>query len=127
MEPSAAEAEGGAQDHAEEQDESASPADARTGAAQESPQPAPRPGDEAALLREVLTELRRLARARQVPSLSFLRLLAYILQAAALFSAIAMPFVVDWKMPGQDKMMYLQIAILLQLMVVTLLVVERKS
>lgn len=92
----------------------------------QAPPPPPRSADDG-LLREVLTELRRSARARQAPSLSLLRLLAYVLQAAALFSAIGMPLVIDWTMPGQDKMLYLQIAILLQLMVVTLLVVERKS
>ncbi len=92
----------------------------------QAPPPPPRSADDS-LLREVLTELRRSARARQAPSLSLVRLLAYVLQAAALFSAIGMPLVIDWTMPGQDKMLYLQIAILLQLMVVTLLVVERKS
>jgi D-glycero-D-manno-heptose 1,7-bisphosphate phosphatase len=85
------------------------------------------PQDSSALLREVLGELRRMARARQGSSLSFVRLLAYILQAAALFSAIGMPLLADLKTPGQDRMMYLQIAILLQLLVVTLLVMERKS
>jgi len=97
--------------------------------AEKSPTPSPKPAAAKAdegLLREVLTELRRLARSRHAPSLSFVRLLAYVLQAAALFSAVVMPLVIDWKMPGQDKMMYLQIAILLQLMVVTLLLLERK-
>jgi len=92
---------------------------------------APRPtagGEEsAALMRELLSELRRLTRARQAAGLSFLRMLAYILQIAALFFAAVMPFIVEFKMPGQDKMVFLQIAILLQLLVVTLLVLERKS
>jgi hypothetical protein len=82
---------------------------------------------DAVIMRELLTELRRFTRARQAAGLSFFRMLAYILQIAALFFAAVMPFIVELEMPGQDKMVFLQVAILLQLLVLTLLVLERKS
>lgn len=77
--------------------------------------------DAAALLRSILMEVRRLGRRRAGGSLGFLRLLAYLVQAGALFCGLVLGLV------SEDRTMYLQIAILLQLLVVTLLLLERNS
>ena len=74
-----------------------------------------------ALLRAILMEVRRLGRRRAGGSLSFLRLLAYLVQAGALFCGLVLGLV------SEERAMYLQIAILLQLLVVTLLLLERNS
>ena len=87
----------------------------------------PRGGEEALpqstddLLRSMLVELRRLSRTRPGSSFTFLRLMAYLVQAGALFCGLVLGLVSD------DKATYLQIAILLQLMVVSLLLLERNS
>jgi D-glycero-D-manno-heptose 1,7-bisphosphate phosphatase len=87
----------------------------------------PRGGEEtlpestADLLRSMLVELRRLSRTRPGSSFTFLRLMAYLVQAGALFCGLVLGLVSD------DKATYLQIAILLQLVVVSLLLLERNS
>lgn len=87
----------------------------------------PRGGEEALpentadLLRSMLIELRRLSRTRPGSSFTFLRLMAYLVQAGALFCGLVLGLV------GDDKATYLQIAILLQLVVVSLLLLERNS
>jgi D-glycero-D-manno-heptose 1,7-bisphosphate phosphatase len=73
------------------------------------------------LLRQILLELRRAGRSRQSPGFSFLRLMAYLAQAGAIFCGLVLVLV------GADKTFYLQIAILLQLLVITLLLLERNS
>ena len=73
------------------------------------------------LLRAILMELRRVGRARRIGSLTFFRMLAYIVQAGAVFCGLILVLVG----PAQDKAMYLQMAILLQLLVLTLLLLER--
>ena len=77
------------------------------------------PQDTTALLRAVLTELRRVGRARESASLSAVRLFAYVLQAAALFVGV-------WGLVGSERAVMLPVAIFLQLLVVTLLVIERQ-
>jgi D-glycero-D-manno-heptose 1,7-bisphosphate phosphatase len=77
------------------------------------------PQGDADMLRSILVELRRIGRARHGGTFSLLRLLAYLIQAAALFCGLVLGVV------GEEKAMFLQIAILLQLMVLTLLVLER--
>jgi D-glycero-D-manno-heptose 1,7-bisphosphate phosphatase len=79
------------------------------------------PENAADLLRSMLIELRRLSRTRPGSSFTFLRLMAYLVQAGALFCGLVLGLVSD------DKATYLQIAILLQLMVVSLLLLERNS
>lgn len=74
----------------------------------------------AALLREMLAELRRLERARHPPSLSLLRLLAYIVQAGAVACAV-------FALVGPERTTFLLVAILLLLTGLTLLVLERRS
>jgi D-glycero-D-manno-heptose 1,7-bisphosphate phosphatase len=87
----------------------------------------PRGGEEtlpestADLLRSMLVELRRLSRTRPGSSFTFLRLMAYLVQAGALFCGLVLGLVSD------DKATYLQIAILLQLVVVSLFLLERNS
>lgn len=73
------------------------------------------------LLREVLQELRRISRPQNKGSLTLLRLLAYVLTAGAVFCGMVLGLV------GKDKMLYLQVAALLQLAAITLLVLERRS
>jgi len=77
------------------------------------------PQDTTVLLRAVLTELRRIGRARESASLSAVRLFAYVLQAAALFVGV-------WGLVGSERAVMLPVAIFLQLLVVTLLVIERQ-
>jgi len=78
------------------------------------------PEPTAALLREMLAELRRLERARHPPSLSLLRLLAYIVQAGAVACVV-------FALVGPDRTTFLLVAILLLLAGLTLLVLERRS
>jgi D-glycero-D-manno-heptose 1,7-bisphosphate phosphatase len=73
------------------------------------------------LLRLVLAELQRLRRAQRPSSLSSFRLLAYVVQAAALFFGFGMAVL------GDERDLYLQIALLLQLLVLALLLFERRS
>lgn len=73
------------------------------------------------LLRQMLLELRRVGRGQRPPGFSSLRLLAYLAQAGAVFCGLILVLV------GADKAFYLQIAILLQLLVITLLLLERNS
>jgi D-glycero-D-manno-heptose 1,7-bisphosphate phosphatase len=77
------------------------------------------PGNTTDLLRAMLVELRRLTRSRRGGSFTFLRLLAYLVQAGALFCGLVLGLVSD------EKAVYLQIAIFLQLVVVSLLLLER--
>jgi len=68
----------------------------------------------------MLKELRRLGRSHDRPdSLSRLRLFAYILQALAVFVAL-------WSILYQEKEMFILAAVFLQLLVLTLLLFERK-
>ena len=73
------------------------------------------------LLRLVLAELQRMRRAQRPSSLSLFRLLAYIVQAAALFFGFGMALL------GDETDLYLRIALLLQLLVLALLLFERRS
>ena len=73
------------------------------------------------LLRQMLLELRRVGRGQRPPGFSSLRLLAYLAQAGAVFCGLILVLL------GADKAFYLQIAILLQLLVITLLLLERNS
>jgi hypothetical protein len=68
----------------------------------------------------MLAELRRLERARHPPSLSLLRLLAYIVQAGAVACVV-------FALVGPDRTTFLLVAILLLLAGLTLLVLERRS
>ncbi len=79
------------------------------------------PDDTAGLLRSILMELRRLNRTQRTSSLTFLRLAAYIVQAAALVCGFGLGLV------GDDRAMFMQIGILLQLIVISLLLLERHS
>jgi hypothetical protein len=78
------------------------------------------PNSATGLLRESLLELRRIGRRERTSGLSLLRLLAYLAQAAALFSGLVMALV------STDRAIYLQAAIFLQLLVLTLLLLERR-
>ena len=73
------------------------------------------------LLRELLGEVRRLGRRRHAGALSFTRLMAYLVQAGALFCGLLL------LNPGTEKALCIQIAIFLQLMVVAILLFERNS
>jgi len=79
------------------------------------------PDSATGLLRESLLELRRIGRRERTSGLSLLRLLAYLAQAAALFSGLVMA------LASTDRAIYLQAAIFLQLLVLTLLLLERRS
>ena len=72
------------------------------------------------LLRSILVELRRLNRAQQGPSLTWLRMAAYLVEAGAVFCGLALVLV------GPDKVLYIQIAIFLQLLVIALVLFERR-
>jgi D-glycero-D-manno-heptose 1,7-bisphosphate phosphatase len=85
------------------------------------PAPVPADGAAAPLLRELVAEVRRLGRARHGGGLSFLRLMAYIVQAGALFCALVPGLLSD------DRTLYIQAAIFLQLLVITVLLFERNS
>jgi len=73
------------------------------------------------LLRSILRELERLRRAQRPSSLSSLRLLAYIIQVAALFFGFGLGLL------SEDRALYIQVAVLLQLLVLALLLFERRS
>ena len=73
------------------------------------------------LLRLVLGELQRLRRSQRPASISMFRLLAYIVQAAALFFGFGLAVL------GEEQALYLQVALLLQLLVLALLLFERRS
>jgi len=73
------------------------------------------------LLRLVLGELQRLRRGQRPAGLSMFRLLAYIVQAAALFFGFGLAVL------GEERALYLQVALLLQLLVLALLLFERRS
>jgi hypothetical protein len=79
------------------------------------------PDTTADLLRSILMELRRIARSRRPHSLSFLRMMAYLIQAGAIFCALVLGFV------ATDKTHFVQVGIFLQLVALSLLVVERNS
>ena len=72
------------------------------------------------LLRSILLELRRLERRQHSASLTYWRLLAYVAQAGALCGLVL-------GLVSDEKMLFLQIALLLQLVVLTLLAFERNS
>jgi D-glycero-D-manno-heptose 1,7-bisphosphate phosphatase len=73
------------------------------------------------LLQELLAEVRRIGRARHGGAMTFLRMVAYVLQVGVLFCALGMGIF------SGDRVFYIQVAILLQLMVVALLLFERTS
>jgi len=79
------------------------------------------PDTTADLLRSILMELRRIARSRRPHSLSFLRMMAYLILAGAIFCALVLGFV------SADKTHFVLVGIFLQLVALTLLVVERNS
>ena len=72
------------------------------------------------LLRSILLELRRLERRQHSASLTYWRLLAYVAQAGALCSLVL-------GLVSDERAVFLQIALLLQLVVLTLLAFERNS
>ncbi|HUU91417.1 MAG TPA: HAD family hydrolase [Phycisphaerae bacterium] len=78
------------------------------------------PGSETNLLRSILVEMRQLNRAQRASAVTWLRLLAYVVQAGALFCGMVLGLV------GDDKALYFQIAMFLQLVVIALLLFERK-
>jgi len=73
------------------------------------------------LLRAILTELRRTGRRHGTGGLSLARLFAYVLQAAAIFCAIVPTLFLE------GGPVFLQVALFLQLLVVTLLLLERNA
>jgi hypothetical protein len=73
------------------------------------------------LLREVLLELRRLGRLRHAGALSMRRLLAYLVQAAALFCGLGLGLF------AQERPIMVETGILLQLLVIALLLLERNA
>jgi len=80
---------------------------------------AARTGDTGTLLYAMLKELRRMGRVRRPESLPLVRLFAYLIQAVAIFVAV-------WGLLNQDRPVFIQAAVFLQLVVITLLVLERK-
>jgi len=80
---------------------------------------AARTGDTGTLLYAMLKELRRMGRIQRPESLPLVRLFAYVIQAVAIFLAA-------WGFLNQDRPMFIQAAVFLQLVVVTLLLIERK-
>ena len=72
------------------------------------------------LLRSILLELRRLERRQHSASLTYWRLLAYVAQAGALCGLVL-------GLVSDERAVFLQIALLLQLVVLTLLAFERNS
>jgi len=81
---------------------------------------AARTGETGTLLYAMLKELRRMGRVQRPESLPLIRLFAYVIQAVAIFVGV-------WGFLNQDRPMFIQAALFLQLVVVTLLLVERKS
>ena len=80
---------------------------------------AARTGETGTLLYAMLKELRHLARVQRPESLLLVRLFAYVIQAVAIFIGA-------WGVLNQDRPGFIQAAVFLQLVVVTLLLVERK-
>jgi len=80
-----------------------------------------RPESTDELMRAVLVELRRLGRLRHGGALSMLRLLAYLVQAAALFCGLGLGLF------GQERPIMVEVAVLLQLLVIAILMLERNS
>jgi len=80
---------------------------------------AARTGETGTLLYAMLKELRRMSRIRRPESLPLVRLFAYVIQAVAIFIGV-------WGILYQDRPGFIQAAVFLQLVVVTLLLVERK-
>ena len=78
------------------------------------------PNGEEDLLRSMLVELRRMNRARQRSGLTWLCLLAYVVQAGALFCGLVLGLV------SEDRALYIQLAVFLQLVVVALVLFERR-
>jgi len=80
---------------------------------------AARTGETGTLLYAMLKELRRMGRIQRPESLPLVRLFAYVIQAVAIFVAV-------WGLLNQDRPGFIQAAVFLQLVVVTLLLLERK-
>ena len=80
---------------------------------------AARTGETGTLLYAMLKELRRMSRIRRPESLPLVRLFAYVIQAVAIFIGV-------WGILYQDRPGFIQAAVFLQLVVITLLLVERK-
>jgi len=80
---------------------------------------AARTGETGTLLYAMLKELRRMGRIQRPESLPLIRLFAYVIQAVAIFIGV-------WGVLYQDRPGFIQAAVFLQLVVVTLLLVERK-
>jgi hypothetical protein len=80
---------------------------------------AARMDDTGTLLYAMLKELRHLGRIQHPESLPLVRLFAYVIQAVAIFIAV-------WGFLNQDRPVFIQAAVFLQLVVVVLLLVERK-
>jgi D-glycero-D-manno-heptose 1,7-bisphosphate phosphatase len=78
-------------------------------------------GSTADLLQELVAEVRRIGRTRHSGAMTFLRMVAYVLQAGVLFCALGLGLFAG------DRTLYIQVAILLQLAVVALLLFERTS
>jgi len=80
---------------------------------------AARTGETGTLLYAMLKELRRMGRIQRPESLPLIRLFAYVIQAVAIFIGV-------WGVLNQDRPVFIQAAVFLQLVVITLLLVERK-
>ena len=80
---------------------------------------AARTGETGTLLYAMLKELRRMGRIQRPESLPLVRLFAYVIQAVAIFIGV-------WGILYQDRPGFIQAAVFLQLVVITLLVIERK-
>jgi D-glycero-D-manno-heptose 1,7-bisphosphate phosphatase len=80
---------------------------------------AARTGETGTLLYAMLKELRRMGRIQRPESLPLVRLFAYVIQAVAIFIGA-------WGVLNQDRPGFIQAAVFLQLVVITLLLVERK-
>jgi len=80
---------------------------------------AARTGETGTLLYAMLKELRRMGRIQSPESLPLVRLFAYVIQAVAIFIGL-------WGVLNQDRPGFIQAAVFLQLVVITLLLVERK-
>lgn len=89
-------------------------------AMEESPAAAPQADVPVTLLREVLGELRRFERTRHPPSLSLLRLLAYIMQAGAAACLV-------FGLVSAERMTFLLLTCILLLAALTMLLFERRS
>jgi len=73
------------------------------------------------VLQSILLELQRLRRDRRASTFSALSILAYVVQAAALFFGFGLALL------GDERDLYIDIAVLLQLLVLALLLFERRS